>query len=255
MPKKTPERVWLDILTKPHHSPLAFLPSDPRCAICHVPFGGVGGGVARMVGWKRWNKNPGFCNFCYQGLPAGGAEVDVAVFFADLRGSTALGESLGPTAFAGVLNAFYRVATDTLVPYGAIIDKMIGDEVMALFVPVSSAQYRQHAVSAAVDLMREYRGDRSGEGHPLLGIGLHAGPAFVGKVGHGEVTDFTALGDTVNTAARIQHEAGPGEIVMSEALYREVQDAYPGLDTRAATVRGKQEPLALRVLRAAGTPQ
>ena len=89
-----------------------------------------------------------------------------------------------------------------------------------------------------------------GEAEPWLpvGIGLHAGPAFVGKVGTDGVTDFTALGDTVNTAARLQSEAGPGEIVLSETVYQGVADRYPDLEQKTVAAKGKDETVTVRVI-------
>ena len=110
------EEAWRDILTKPHWSPFAWLPSDPRCSMCRVPFGGIGGRISSLVGQRPWNKNPSLCNRCYRSMPSGGVELDIAVFLADIRGSTALGERLGPTSFARLLNQFYSMATRVLIP-------------------------------------------------------------------------------------------------------------------------------------------
>ncbi len=216
--------------------------------MCGVPFEGIGGALARAVGYRRWNKNPTLCNQCVTHLPDGGLEVDVAVMFADVRGSTALGEQLEPRAFAELLNRFYRVAIDVLSPHRAIIDKMIGDEVMAFFVSLGGEDYRKSAVAAAAELMRRFPEVLPEEGMPRLGIGLNAGLAFVGKAGEGEVSDLTALGDTVNAAARLQAEAKAGEIIMSEDLYQSVASDYPDLERRVLQLRGRQEPMAVRVL-------
>ena len=82
-----------------------------------------------------------------------------------------------------------------------------------------------------------------------VGIGVHAGPAYVGKVGSGNVNDFTALGDTINVAARLQAEAAAGEIVISEPVYQEVATRYPDLEQRVVTLRGKGEPISIRIIR------
>lgn len=87
------------------------------------------------------------------------------------------------------------------------------------------------------------------EGWLPVGVGIHAGLAFVGKVGHDGLYDVTALGDTVNTAARLQAEAKPGEIVLSEAIYKDASEDYPDLEFRVVNVRGREEPVAVRVLR------
>ncbi len=173
--------------------------------------------------------------------------------FADVRGSTALGEQLEPRAFAELLNRFYRVAIDVLSPYRAVIDKMIGDEVMAFFVSLGSENYRSNAVAAATDLMRRFPEVLPEEETPRLGIGLHAGLAFVGTVGEGEVTDLTALGDTINVAARLQAEAKAGEIIIGEDLYQSVASDHPGLERRVLHLRGREEPVTVRILKA-GAP-
>ena len=137
----------------------------------------------RVAGWRRWNKNPTLCNVCFRDLPGLGVEVDVAIMFADLRGSTSLGEQIEPAAFAELLNRFYRVAIEVLAPHRAVIDKMIGDEVMAFFVAFGSDNYKMSAVKAASELMRCFPEVMPEEEVPRLGIGLNAGLAFEGKVG------------------------------------------------------------------------
>ena len=248
MAKKSAEEIWGHILTERHHSPLSWMPHAPRCAICSVPFEGIGGAFARAIGYRRWNKNPTLCNQCVTHMPDGGIEVDVAIMFADLRGSTALGEQLEPHAFAEILNRFYRVAIEVLSSHRAIIDKMIGDEVMAFFVSLGSDDYRSNAVVAATELMRCFPEVLPEEETPRLGIGLHAGLAFVGKVGEGEVSDLTALGDTINVGAKLQAEAKAGEIIMSEDLYQSVASDYPDLERRVLQLRGRHEPMAVRLL-------
>ena len=249
MAKKSAEQLWRQILTEHHRSPaLSLLPHAPRCAMCGVPFEGIGGALAHAVGFRRWNKNPTLCNQCVTHLPDGGLEVDLAIMFADLRGSTALGEQLEPQAFAELLNRFYRLAIDVLSPHRAIIDKMIGDEVMAFFVPLSSEDYRSSAVAAATELMRRFPEVLPEEETPRLGIGLHAGLAFVGTVGEGAVSDLTALGDTINVAARLQAEAKAGEIIISEDLYESVASDYPDLERRVLQLRGRREPIVVRLL-------
>lgn len=182
-------------------------------------------------------------------LPPGGAEIDIAVLFADVRGSTKLADELGPSGFAALLNRFYRVATQVLIAHEATIDKMVGDEMMALFIPgFTGPEYARRAVEASEALLRALGYGDGGVGWLPVGVGLNAGPAFVGNVGSGEVVDFTALGDTVNIAARLQGAAA-GEVVLSEAIYQSAADRYRGLERRTITVRGKDEPLAVRVLR------
>lgn len=184
-------------------------------------------------------------------MPPGGAEVDIAVLFADVRGSTGLGERLGPSRYATLINRFYEAATQVLLAHDAMIDKMVGDEVMALFIPgYCGEHYRRRAVDAAEALVRAVGYGAAEEPWLPVGVGVHAGVAFVGNVGGSGVVDFTALGDTVNAAARLQAEAQAGEVILSETLYVQMVDRHPSLEARTLQLRGREEPLAVRVLRA-----
>lgn len=228
---------------------LGRLPGFPRCKVCNRPHGGPFGAPLTLLGFGPSRKNPSLCNFCFERLPLGGAEVDVAVLFADVRGSTVLAEGSSSATFAALMNRFYRVATDALLAHGAVVDKLVGDEVVALFIPgLSGPEYRRLAARAGLALLRAL-GYGSTAGPWLdLGVGVHAGVAFVGNVGTTGVSDFTALGDTVNIAARLQGTAQAGEVVISEDLYRSVSNDYPDPAPRTVTLRGRTEPVAVRVL-------
>ncbi len=167
-----------------------------------------------------------------------------------MRGSTALGERLGAGRFFALMNRFYAAATAVLLARGATIDKLVGDGLLALFIPgFCGPAYRQRAAEAGEALLRAV--GYGGPGRPWLrlGVGVHAGVAFVGKVGTAEVNDVTALGDTINTAARLQGEAAPGQLVLSEAVYAAVADRYPRLGPRVVQLRGRTAPLTVRTLR------
>src|SRR5581483_9270534 len=156
---------------------------------CRCPFGGFGGKLLGVMGRRPSRKNPNLCQYCFDHLPDGGIEIDIGVVFADVRSSTSLGEQLSATQFAGRLNGFYATATNVLVDHNAVVDKLIGDEVMALFFPgFAGPEYRKRTALAAIALAEAI------DDLPV-GIGANAGTAFVGNVGSGSVTDFTALGD------------------------------------------------------------
>ena len=110
---------WEKVLTDGHANLVRarrvfrYLPSAPRCKGCNNPFGGPVGRILAAAGFTPSRKNPNLCSRCCDALPAGGAEVDVAVLFADVRGSTALGKRGAAADFAAVLNRFYTVATQT----------------------------------------------------------------------------------------------------------------------------------------------
>ena len=218
------------------------LPHEPRCKLCRNPFAGVGGKVLGWLGRKPSRKNPNLCQVCFDSLPTGGIELDIGIVFADVRGSTTLGEQSTATAFAARLNAFYATATDAFVRHDGLIDKLIGDEVMALFIPgLSGPDYRRKATDAALELA-------GAVGDLPVGIAAHAGVAFVGNVGSGSVTDFTALGDAVNIGARLQSHARPGQVVLSDDLYALVADRHPDAVRERITVRGRDEPVDVHVL-------
>jgi len=242
---------WDDILTSGHRTLhvvrtlFRHLPADPRCRLCIAPFGGFGGKVAGRMGFSPSRMNPNFCANCLEMLPPGGAEVPIAVLFADVRGSTTLGDSLGATEFAGRMNRFYEAATKTLIAHDALIDKLLGDEVMALFVPgLCGPEYRQRACDAGIELLQAV------EGWMEVGVGIHSGPAFVGNVGGEGVFDFTALGDTVNVGARLQSVAAAGELVVSDEVFGAVRLAGPA-ESRRVELKGKPEPLTVHAVKAA----
>jgi adenylate cyclase len=242
------ELAWRTALTERHVNRWAFLPSSPRCVGCRVPFAGIGGRLMSFTGYRQSRKNPNLCNLCDDILPQGGAEVDVGVLFADVRGSTSLAERIGPRAFAEALNRFYHVATNVLLSHDAMIDKMVGDEVMALFIPaICSGEHRKRAAESALTLAREVKNLMAGDEPLPVGIGVHAGPAFVGKIGSSGVHDFTALGDTVNTAARLQSEAKAGQVAASREIFEAAPEYFDGATPRSVELRGKAEPFTIYV--------
>ncbi|ORB74453.1 adenylate/guanylate cyclase domain-containing protein [Mycobacterium scrofulaceum] len=238
--------LWERVLTDGHASLIRarrafrYLPSAPRCKLCNNPFGGPIGRIFAAAGFRRSRKNPNLCERCCDALPRGGAEVDIAVLFADVRGSTALGDRRRAADFAALLNRFYGAATQTLLRHDAVIDKLIGDEVMAFFVRgISGPRYRQRAVQAGVELL-EAVGYGTPDGPWLnVGIAVNAGVAYVGNVG-GAVVDFTALGSPVNAAARMQQHAAGGELLVARGVADELM---AGSRQRTLHLRGRQDPL------------
>jgi adenylate cyclase len=192
-------------------------------------------------GFAPSRKNPRLCSQCFEKAPMGGVEMDVGILFADVRGFTSLAERQAPDAVASLLNRLYATAVDVLCEH-AIIDKLVGDEVMALYLPgVFPGEPAEHMVADAKALL-------TASGYPekrpwvQLGIGLDFGSAFVGNVGSGDVKDFTAIGDVVNTAARLQAAANSGEIVMSNRVFDRAGEQVTGAETRELELKGKSEP-------------
>jgi adenylate cyclase len=178
--------------------------------------------------------------------PPGGMKMATGVLFADLRDFTARFDGGDPEEASRVLRHFYRCAEDVLFP-DAIIDKLIGDEVMALYLPDLTRDFDGNGVPEV--MLKHARGLLHAVGYgsgeqPFveMGIGLDFGEAFVGNIGQRALYDFTAVGDVVNTASRLQAQAGGGEIVLSERVAN-------GLSTTVGTrveltLKGKSEPQA-----------
>jgi adenylate cyclase len=228
------------------------VPSSPRCGMCLAPFKGFGSIIFKPLPFTSPSrKNPNWCRVCFEEAPIGGAEVPTGVLFADVRGFTAYSESRSPEEVARLLNRFYTVAARVLAGHDAVIDKLVGDEVMALWLPGFAGRdtYITKMLEAAEELLRAVGFGGDAEPWLPLGLGLDHGPAFVGNVGSGEVKDFTALGDVVNTAARLQAQAKPGQIVMSERVYQEAgATRFPDAPMVQLELKGKSEPVAARIV-------
>jgi adenylate cyclase len=224
------------------------LPSDPRCRLCHAPYGGAGGRIMRRLGFGPSRKNPTLCNTCFEKAPMGGVEMEIGVLFADVRGFTSLSEQMPPDAVAELLNRFYAAASKVLTR-SAIIDKLVGDEVMALYLPpLLGEQWEDDLLRDAKDLLASV-GYGALEGPWLpLGVGVDVGRAYVGNVGAGDVKDFTALGDVINTAARLQSSAAAGQIILSERLFDRLDTRAPEARATSLTLKGKQAPEPARVI-------
>jgi adenylate cyclase len=227
---------------------MRLLPSDPRCRLCRAPFGGGGGRIMRRFGYRPSRKNPSICNVCFEQAPMGGVEMEIGVLFADIRGFTSLAEGMAPDDVAQMLNRFYAAASPVLTR-SAIVDKMVGDEVMALYLPgLLGEQWEDDLVRDASDLLTAV-GCGTREGPWLaLGVGIDVGRAFVGNVGAGDVKDFTALGDVVNTASRLQSAATAGQIVMSERLFNRLATRPANAVSADLELKGKQVAEPARIL-------
>jgi adenylate cyclase len=231
---------------------LAMLPSSPRCKLCAAPFNAPFGPFMRMVGKGRWPKNPKYCRSCFSDLVRhrAGAEVNCSLLFADVRGSTGIAETLRPTDFRALMNAFFETASRILIEHDAIVDKFVGDEVIGIFVPAMTGG-KQHA-AAAVAAGRALLAATGASQQPrfAIGIGVNTGIAYVGTVGEGEQVELTAMGDPVNVAARLASAAGPTELLVTESTAREASLVTAGLEQRVLDLKGKSESTTVYVLHA-----
>lgn len=230
------------------------IPSDPRCKICSVPFGGLGGLALRPLGFGR-SSNPSLCTKCTVELGKSGArgvEIPCTLLFSDVRGSTGLGERMRPSAFHAFLGQFYRLATRAIVDNDGIVDKVVGDEVIGLFFGgISGPDHAGAAIRAALQLAdTAARADATQMGPIPVGTAVHTGDAFVGATGPAEaVEDFTALGDCVNATARLASAAGAGELLVSVAAAQAAHIPTEGREQRRLELRGRSEPMEVVVLR------
>ena len=255
----TVEEEWYKMLTEgePINRHLyhlyGLLPSDPRCKMCAAPFKGWGGFLLHLMGRDQSRYNPRFCEKCKVFEHPGGAEVPLTMLFADVRGSTKLAEQMSALEFSRLINRFYTVATHVLIQTDALVDRLMGDEAIGLYMPgFAGPEHPRRAIEAAQNLLR-LTGHRDSKGPWLpVGVGVHTGPAFVGVVGgEDSPADFTALGDHVNITARLASEAGTGEILISNAAYSASELNLESLEHRQMELKGKSEPIGVRVLRIA----
>lgn len=254
---RTKEEEWHRALTQGEdvsrrfHRFVGLLPANPRCKLCNAPFKGWGGVVMRMMGRPQSKKNPRYCEPCaFQ--ETGGAEVEISMLFADVRGSTTLAEGMSPAEFTKLISGFYKVATDVFVRADALIDRLVGDEVIGLFIPAFAGQdHPKRAVDAAQELVRRLDAGRSGKPQLPVGVGVHTGIAFVGVVQGAEegIRDFTALGDNVNITARLASQAEAGEILISEAAFLAAGLDADNLEQRSLMLKGRSEPIKVHVMK------
>jgi adenylate cyclase len=224
-----------------------WLPSDPRCRLCLVPFGGIG----KLLRITPSRKNPDFCTDCLEAAPIGSYDREVGILFADIRGFTAWSEKRSPAEVSDRLTQFYALASRVLTRDDALVE-FVGDQVMALYLPdfPSLGEHTSEVmISAAERLLREI-GSRQSEGVLPVGVGMHIGVASVGNVGKGKTKDFTAVGDVVNTAARLQSCALAGHIVVSDEIYARAAGHCAPAEPVSLSLKGKSEPFRAYVIHA-----
>jgi len=181
----------------------------------------------------------------------GGVNQLITVLFADIRGFTRISEHAKPETIVHLLNRYFSAMTDIIFAHGGTLDKYLGDGLMALFgAPTATPQDAANAVNAAVAMQRRIIGinqELRAEGFPEIGvgIGLHTGEATVGYVGSERRSEYTAIGDTVNTASRLESNSKGGEILVSEATAKVARARYKLNPREPITVKNRQQPVLL----------
>jgi adenylate cyclase len=264
MPESTDDRnlntFWQQMLTGEHPalrrgrkmmrmiSPTA----GDRCRLCCVGFDGFTAPALRLMGRGPWRRNPHFCEQCEAVLAKerGGAEIEIAMLYADVRGSTGLAAGMGPTEFAALMQRFFQLAMKVFTKTDAVVDKMVGDEVIGLYLPgFTGADYRQRAAAAGLELLRATGHDNPAGPWLSIGVGIHSGKTFVGSIGvEGGNYQFAALGDPMNFCARLVAAAKGGEMVVSEAVWSDVSGGISA-EPRSLELKGYAEPVKTYVMR------
>jgi adenylate cyclase len=181
----------------------------------------------------------------------GGANQTITVLFADIRGFTAISELANPERVVNLLNQYFSAMTEIIFEHGGTLDKYIGDELMALFgAPTATPDDARNAVTVAVAMQKRMEGlnlELAAEGYDeiAIGIGLHTGIATVGYIGSERRSEYTAIGDTVNLASRLQSNSKRGQILISEATALAAGDIFPMTKQEPLKVKNRVQPVDL----------
>ena len=186
-----------------------------------------------------------------EGLKLGGSRKEVTIIFVDIRGFTTLSESVEPEEIVAILNEYLDLTANCIFEYGGTLDKFIGDATMAIFnAPLPLDDHEMQAVKTAwamkqgaIELEKQLQ-ERFGKS-VQFGIGIHTGAAVVGNIGSKTRMDYTAIGDTVNTAARLESNSKPGQIILSEQVYEKVKDRIYAKSLGVIQVKGKVNGISI----------
>ncbi len=250
-----PDTVWADWFStsafdvdKRLRRTFRVLPRDPRCKFCNVPFEGAGSMLAKaLFGKRRSDLNPRFCNMCDEASRQfpGGAEVEMTMLFADIRGSTALAEKMRPAEYSQLIHRFYTAATQVIIKEDGLVEKLVGDEIVAFWgAGFAGPDYVRRTIQVAQNLARVMVRQQI-----PVGISAHFGIAYFGAMGTPDgLTDISAKGDAVNAAARLASKAAAGEIIVSEQALQKAGIDGSALEARSLELKGISEPIPVRVM-------
>jgi adenylate cyclase len=181
----------------------------------------------------------------------GGTNQEVTILFSDIRGFTSMAETLPPETLIQLLNKYFSAMTPIVFKHFGLLDKYIGDGMMALFgVPQAQEDAALNAVAAAVEMLRRVEAlntELKDEGLPeiAIGIGINTGRVTVGYIGSEQRTDYSAVGDAVNLAARLEKQARASQIVISETTLQNMGSVYPVRYLDDREIKGKKDPVRL----------
>jgi len=230
------------------------LPASPRCHICYIPFHGLGGFIAkRFLDVKPSQMNPHMCDTCERFAERfpGGAEVEISILFADIRGSTPLAEKMGRREYSELIHRFYHAGTRPLYSNYAMIEKFMGDGLTAFFAPAfAGPNHALTAIKAGREILHATGHGQGKEPWIPVGIGVNTGVAYIGsmKMGGGR-TDISILGDVVNTTARLCSQAAAGELLVGVEAMEMSGLSREEHEKRTLSLKGKQESVDAWVLK------
>ena len=228
-------------------------PSDLHCHECGIPINGFWGNVWRFMGSAPSSFSPKLCSACEQSARKYevGAELELSMIFGDVRDSTPLAESLGPNGFKEIIGRFYKETSKVLIECNAMVNRLMGDQVIALFVPrFVGKKHAEVALEAAKDVLQVTGHGQGKEPWIPVGAGVHTGVAYVGAVGAAEgVTEIAVLGSAANLCARLSSKAAAGEILISEDSVKSGDLDVSGLESRSLELKGVSQPVSVRVVK------
>jgi adenylate cyclase len=181
----------------------------------------------------------------------GGVNQTITILFADIRGFTSISEHAPPEKIVSLLNRYFSAMTDIIFAHGGTLDKYLGDGLMALFgAPTTTPEDASNALNAAVAMQRRLLGintelRKEGLSEVGVGIGLHTGEVTVGYIGSERRSEYTAIGDSVNTASRLESNAKGGEILISDATAKAARSRYKLQPREPITVKNREQPVVL----------
>lgn len=182
-------------------------------------------------------------------IELGGRDREIAVLFVDIRGFTAMSERLSPEEVVGILNRYLGKVTEAIFRNEGTLDKFIGDAVMAVYnAPLDVPDYWRKAVHTGLDIVEAVRGmneelKRDFGVEIACGVGIHCGRAVVGNIGCEYRMDYTAIGDTVNVAERLESIAKAGQVLLSEEMYGHVKKEYNAAFMGAQDLKGRADKI------------
>jgi adenylate cyclase len=225
-------------------------PGEVRCLQCDGPLRGPVSPLMRFLGTRPSSFNPNLCSRCENLVlkHEGGTEVELTMVFADVRGSTPLSLETSPKQFSQLIGRFYREATSVLIKHNAMVNRLMGDQVIGLFVPhIAGPDHANQAVLAGCEILSATMSRSASEPSLPLGIGIHLGTAYVGSVGSSDmVNEIAVLGDAANIAARLSSAAEAGELIISDAAAKHARLEDEDWEERQITLKGIPDSIAIR---------